>query len=133
MTPPITPPPAQVEETNPMTWISVSKQQFDAFVKAYPRHLESDVCGICEPIQRTLYDFSGQGSAYVAREIRYWLGPDGEIDDIDHRRFWTYKIQVNPLGTDIAKRIAETCALVGIDLTPSSGKDYDHEQLQTEE
>ena len=114
-----------------MTWINVSKQQFDAFVKAYPRHMESDVSMICEPPHRTFYDFSGKNAncmnAYVACEIRGWLGPDGEIDDTDHRRFWTYAIQGNSQEIGIAKRIAETCALVGIDLNPLSGKDYNHD------
>lgn len=110
-----------------MTWINVSKQQFDAFVKAYPRPLESDVSGICEPPQRTLYDFSGENAncmnAIVACEVRDWLGPDGEIDNTGHGRFWTYAIQGNPIKAGIAQRIAETCALVGINLNTSSGKD----------
>ena len=27
----------------------VTKQEFDEFIASYPRHLECDVCGICEP------------------------------------------------------------------------------------
>ena len=27
----------------------VTKQEFDEFIASYPRHLERDVCGICEP------------------------------------------------------------------------------------
>lgn len=28
---------------------NVTKQEFDEFIASYPRHLERDVCGICEP------------------------------------------------------------------------------------
>lgn len=105
-----------------MTWINVSKRQFDAFVKAYPRPLTSNVSGICEPPQRTLYDFSGKDSncmnACVACEVRHWLSPDGEIDDANHGKFWTYAIQDNSRKADIAKRVAETCERIGIDLKP---------------
>lgn len=102
-----------------MTWINVSKQQFDAFVKAYPRPLTSDLSGICEPPQRTFYDFSTNGSDCmnaVACEVRDWLSLDGEIDNTNHGKFWTYAIQDNPRNADIARRITETCEQIGIDL-----------------
>lgn len=104
-----------------MNWIKVSKQQFDDFIKTYPRSLRSDVSLICEPPERTFYDFSVEGPDYmnaVACEVRDWISPDGEVDSTDHRKFWTYAIQGNTPKADIAKRVAETCAQVGINLKP---------------
>ena len=35
----------------------VTKEEFDAWLEAYPRHLEVDVCGICDPPSITYNDF----------------------------------------------------------------------------
>ena len=42
-----------------LTWIKVSKEDFDHYINAYPRQLEKDVTGICEPPLLTYNDFSG--------------------------------------------------------------------------
>lgn len=36
----------------------VTKEEFDEFIKNYPRQLEKDVSGICEPPLLTYNDFS---------------------------------------------------------------------------
>jgi len=41
-----------------MAWKKVSKAEFDSFIVAFPRRLESDVTSICEPPMRTYNDFS---------------------------------------------------------------------------
>jgi hypothetical protein len=43
----------------PMSDRNVSKEEFDAFVAAYPRSLERDVARMYEPHLLTLNDFSG--------------------------------------------------------------------------
>ncbi len=36
----------------------VTKEEFDAFIATYPRHLVRDVTGICEPPLMTFNDFT---------------------------------------------------------------------------
>lgn len=104
-----------------MTWIKVTKEQFDAFVEAYPNKLTSDVSMICEPPQRTFYDFSDKKSNYmnsfVACEVMDWMGPDGEIDTENTGKFWTWAIWSNEERSKIEKRIESTCAKIGIKLS----------------
>jgi hypothetical protein len=39
-------------------WKDVSKEEFAAFVKAYPNALHTDITGICEPPMQSYNDFS---------------------------------------------------------------------------
>jgi hypothetical protein len=93
-------------------WLTVTKEQHAAFVAAYPRSLNTDISGICEPPQQTWYDFNADNAnaanAYVAAEIRHWLGPNGEVDNTNHGRFWTYAINIKSKHRGIARKIKET-------------------------
>jgi len=73
----------------------VSKDDFYAFVKAWPNKLEWDVTGICEPPLGSYNDFSNGKvwpESIVARISMDWMGPNGEIDREGNNRFWEYFI-----------------------------------------
>jgi hypothetical protein len=101
-------------------WLTVTKEQHAAFIAAYPRSLTTDVSAICEPPQRTWYDFNAENAdarnAYVAAETRHWLGPDGEVDETNHGRFWTYAINARPKHRGIARRVNETLQAIQLEL-----------------
>lgn len=55
-----------------MSWKQVSREELKAFVSKYPRSLDVDVTGICEPPMRSWNDFSNGKvwpESMVAREI----------------------------------------------------------------
>jgi hypothetical protein len=39
-------------------WTVVSREEWERFVKSYPRRLTSNLTGVCEPPQRTYYDYT---------------------------------------------------------------------------
>lgn len=41
-------------------WKKVQKAEFDSFISDYPRRLEKDVTGICEPPMLSYNDFSDE-------------------------------------------------------------------------
>lgn len=78
----------------------VTKQEFDDFIKNYPRGLSQNVVRICEPAMSNFLDDSigsnhkiGSFDYYhdkvVARICHNWL-KDGKIDE--GNKFWEYSI-----------------------------------------
>lgn len=74
----------------------VSKAEFIEFLKNYPRKLERDVCGICDPPSITYNDFELANRwpySVVARTFAYDDEPDGYFYEPEESR--TYKIVEN--------------------------------------
>lgn len=80
----------------------VTKDEFDAALKAYPAgKLQQHVVRICDPHLICYLDWSlpsvhaqGTGERWddciVASISADWIGPNGELDKEDHRRFWKF-------------------------------------------
>lgn len=79
-----------------MDFIEVTREEYLAFIREYPRKLEFDCIGICEPPLGSYNDFS-DGKVWpesmVAKEYRDWMGDDGEEDFSMPGKFWRYYIQ----------------------------------------
>ena len=58
----------------------VSKQEFEDFIKAYPRKLERDVFGACEPPSVTYNDFELANRWPYSIVANTWLYTDKEGD-----------------------------------------------------
>ena len=74
----------------------VSKSEFMEFLKNYPRKLERDVCGICDPPSITYNDFELANRwpySVVARTFAYDVEPDGYFYEPEESRI--YKIVEN--------------------------------------
>ena len=74
----------------------VSKSEFIEFLKNYPRKLERDVCGICDPPSITYNDFELANRwpySVVARTFAYDDNPDGYFYEPEENR--VYKIVEN--------------------------------------
>ena len=78
-----------------MKYKQVSRDEFFSFVKSWPRSLEWDVAGMCEPPLGSYNDFS-DGKVWpesmVAKIIMDWMGPNGEIDHSRLGKYWEYLI-----------------------------------------
>jgi hypothetical protein len=77
------------------TFIQVSREAFVEFLQTYPNPLEWNCTGICEPPLGSWNDFSDGKiwpESIVAKEIRNWLGPNGEIDNDIPGKYWEYYI-----------------------------------------
>jgi hypothetical protein len=79
-----------------MSTKEVTREEYLAFVNAWPNRLEFDIFGAGEPHVGTWNDFT-TGKVWpqsvVASECREWLGPDGEIDGSYPGKFWRYFIR----------------------------------------
>ena len=73
----------------------VTKQEFDEFIASYPRYLERDVCGICEPPAVTYNDWEiGWWSrSVVANTLLYDDNPNSFYYEPENKRF--YRIVTN--------------------------------------
>ena len=74
----------------------VSKSEFVECVKNYPRKLERDVCGICDPPSITYNDFELANRwpySVVASTFAYDDNPDGYFYETEESRI--YKIVEN--------------------------------------
>ena len=74
----------------------VSRQEYIRFIKNYPRDLDFDCTGIFEPPLGTYNDFSNEKvwpESIVAKEIRDWMGDNGERDFDIPGKFWKYFIK----------------------------------------
>jgi hypothetical protein len=81
-----------------MQFREVSREECLAFIKAYPRKLEFDCTGICEPPVGTYNDFAiapEWPGSIVAKESRSWLGPGGAVDNASPGKFWKYYIRTD--------------------------------------
>jgi len=67
---------------------SVSKPEFWEFVKNYPRKLEMDIYGVCDPPVVTFNDFSlgVWPKSVVARTWKYDDDPDGHFYEPEENR-----------------------------------------------
>ena len=74
---------------------SVSKDEFVAFIKAYPRPLVRDVCGICDPPAISWNDFlfGKWPDSVVARTFAYDDNPGDYFYEPEEKR--DYSIMVN--------------------------------------
>lgn len=73
----------------------VSREEFLEFVKNYPNKLHFDCAGFYEPLLCSYNDFSNEGfwpGTIVAKEIREFLGPNGEVDESKPGKYWSYFI-----------------------------------------
>lgn len=73
----------------------VNKQDFYSFIESWPNKLNYDVAGMFEPPLASYNDFSGGKmwpESIVAKIKMDWLGPNGEIDEENHKKFWEYYI-----------------------------------------
>lgn len=69
----------------------VSKSEFIEFLKNYPRRLERDVCGICDPPLITYNDFELANRwpySVVARTFAYDDEPDGYFYEPEEKRVY---------------------------------------------
>jgi hypothetical protein len=77
-----------------MEMYSVSKEDFDVFIKNYPRQLDCDVCAIAEPPLITYNDFSlgNWPESIVAKTWKYDDKP-GEryYEPEEARSYFIYK------------------------------------------
>ena len=74
----------------------VSKAEFIEFLKNYPRKLDRDVCGICDPPLITYNDFvlaNRWPHSVVARTFAYDDNPDGYFYEPEESRI--YKVVEN--------------------------------------
>lgn len=78
---------------HPDKFKKVSKNEYLEFIKNYPKPLEFDCTGICEPPLGT-YNDSSDGKMWpesiVAKEIRNWLDENGKVDNTN--ALWEYFI-----------------------------------------
>lgn len=69
----------------------VSKSEFVEFLKNYPRKLDCDVCGICDPPSITYNDFvlaNRWPYSVVASTFAYDDNPDGYYYEPDEERIY---------------------------------------------
>lgn len=82
----------------------VNKEEFERFIDEYPRHLTSGNTLICSPPFTSFRDEKlptegkiGSADYYfdkeVARIVMDWMGPNGEIDKDNDKKFWKYMIK----------------------------------------
>ena len=75
----------------------VTREEYFAFIRDYPNKLVFDCTGICEPPMGSYNDFTDGKKwpeSIVAKEMRDWMGPNGEIDNSNPGKFWCYYIRV---------------------------------------
>lgn len=76
-------------------FIEVSREEYLAFIRNYPNKLVFDCTSICEPPLGSYNDFSHNKvwpESMVAKEVRDWIGPNGESDNSKQGKFWSYYI-----------------------------------------
>ena len=73
----------------------VTKQEFDEFIASYPRHLERDVCGICEPpaVSYNDWEIGWWSRSIVASTMLYSDNPKNSYYEPEDKR--VYRIVTN--------------------------------------
>ena len=73
----------------------VTKQEFDEFIASYPRHLERDVCGICEPpaVSYNDWEIGWWSRSVVANTMLYSDNPKDSYCEPEDKR--VYRIVTN--------------------------------------
>ena len=73
----------------------VTKQEFDEFIASYPRHLERDVCGICEPpaVSYNDWEIGWWSRSIVASTMLYSDNPKDSYYEPEDKR--VYRIVTN--------------------------------------
>ena len=73
----------------------VTKQEFDEFIASYPRHLERDVCGICEPpaVSYNDWEIGWWSRSIVASTMLYSDNPKDWYYEPEDKR--VYRIVTN--------------------------------------
>lgn len=73
----------------------VTKQEFDEFIASYPRHLERDVCGICNPpaISYNDWEIGWWSRSVVASTMLYSDDPKNSYYEPEDKR--VYRIVTN--------------------------------------
>lgn len=72
-------------------WETVSEERFCEFVKDYPRDLERDCTGICEPPVVAFYDLALPEQHNIV--AKFDVGEPGEYYGLDYKR--TYQVLTN--------------------------------------
>ena len=74
---------------------NVTKQEFDEFIASYPRHLERDVCGICEPpaVSYNDWEIGWWSRSIVASTMLYSDDPKNWYYESEDKR--VYQIVTN--------------------------------------
>lgn len=84
------------ETTKAAPFREVTRSEYLEFISRYPNKLEFDCTGICEPPLGTHNDFS-DGKVWpesvVAKELRDWIGENGERDNTFPGKFWRYFVR----------------------------------------
>ena len=74
-------------------FVEVPYEEYVAFLAVYPNKLVFGCNGMAEPPIGTYNDFS-DGKVWpesvVAKEVRGWLGDNGEIDNSVPGKYWEY-------------------------------------------
>lgn len=77
-------------------WIKVKEERFKEFINNYSKLLESNLSRIPEPNIIFYNDFS-DGKKFpesvVAKIDLDWMGPNGEVDMVEHGKFYEYYIK----------------------------------------
>jgi hypothetical protein len=76
-------------------FIKVSREDYLDFIRKYPKPLEWNCTGICESPLGSWNDFSDGAvwpESIVAKEIRNWMTPNGELDNSMPGKYWEYYI-----------------------------------------
>lgn len=76
----------------------VSREEYLTFLKNYPNKLDFNCVTIGEPPVGCYHDFSiseDDDESEVAREVRNWLTPEGEIATGAPNPYWKYYIKDN--------------------------------------
>lgn len=73
----------------------VTQQEFDEFIASYPRHLERDVCGICEPpaVSYNDWEIGWWSRSIVASTMLYSDNPKDQYYEPEDKR--VYQIVTN--------------------------------------
>lgn len=73
----------------------VTKQEFDEFIASYPRHLERDVCGICDPpaVSYNDWEIGWWSRSIVASTVLYSDDPKNSYYEPEDKR--VYRIVTN--------------------------------------
>ena len=77
---------------------SVNKAEFQEFISNYPRKLEVDICGICDPPLVSYNDFSiGKWpESIVAKTLKYDDDPKGYFYEPEENREYYISDDVTP-------------------------------------
>ncbi len=90
-------------------WKQVNKEEFKQFLASYPRHLDVDVTGICDPPLITYNDFTLADCwpySVVAKTYAYDDSPDDYFYEPEEERFYAVIINHEEMFAGKTRRMA---------------------------